>query len=319
MSGTEWHELPDRVAINYRYSFGGQSPFFLALRDDRKVLGARCGSCGTVWCPPRTTCSKCHQPTQWVQVGDEGTVAVSTVVWYSTSQFVERVPYAVAYVLLDGASTATNQGVFSESLTPEKVRPGARVRAVFKARREGKITDFFFVPVDEHEAWVSRPEFEAAAPADLSWLAEPDRLPRLEVHAEAVAALASGAGPAGGDREAAGKVAALADVEAAVARVNGSEKARAVLAAEDWSAAFQFDLSSGESFHVVVSGGEAGVGVGRHPSPTVVVAGSAAAVAKASRGEGDFTHAISREEVRVQAGKVADLIRWSRALSAARR
>jgi hypothetical protein len=36
------------------------------------------------------------------------------------------------------------------------------VRAVFKKldEREGKMTDFFFVPEDEYETWTNKPEFE---------------------------------------------------------------------------------------------------------------------------------------------------------------
>jgi uncharacterized OB-fold protein len=89
-------------------------------------------------------------------------IRVSTLVWYSTSAFIQNIPYAVGYIQLDGATTAINQGIFSENLVPSKIRPGERVRAVFKKEREGKITDFFFVPLDEYDAWIKKPEFEGA-------------------------------------------------------------------------------------------------------------------------------------------------------------
>ncbi len=54
------------------------------------------------------------------------------------------------------------QGVFSENLVPSKIKKGQRVKAVFKKRedREGRMTDFFFVPEDEWERWINKPEFE---------------------------------------------------------------------------------------------------------------------------------------------------------------
>ena len=46
-----------------------------------------------------------------------------------------------------------------------KIKKGERVKAVFKRSedREGKMTDFFFVPEDEYETWISKPEYEGGA------------------------------------------------------------------------------------------------------------------------------------------------------------
>jgi hypothetical protein len=64
---------------------------------------------------------------------------------------------------LDGADTAIMQGLFSENLVPSKLKKDQRVRAVFKKEREGLMTDFFFVPIDEYERWINKPEFEGGA------------------------------------------------------------------------------------------------------------------------------------------------------------
>lgn len=146
--------------MNYKYSIGGQSKFFIELKDNKRIMGAKCSKCNTVYCPPRVACSKCYVPTEWVPLKDSGEIRVSTLVWYTTSKFIQNIPYAVGYIQLDGATTAINQGIFSDNLVPSKIRPGKRVRAVFKKEREGKITDFFFVPIDEYEAWIKKPEFE---------------------------------------------------------------------------------------------------------------------------------------------------------------
>ena len=156
----EYHEIEDMITITYKYSMGGQSRFFLELKDNKKIMGAKCNKCNTVYCPPRVACSKCYEPTEWVPLKDTGEIQVSTLVLYTTSEFIQSIPYAVGYIKLDGASTAINQGIFSESMVPSKIRPGLKVRAVFKKERQGLITDFFFVPIDEYDEWIKKPEFE---------------------------------------------------------------------------------------------------------------------------------------------------------------
>lgn len=139
---------------------GGQSKFFIELMNNKKILGAKCTKCGKVWMPPRINCSDCYVPTEWVELKGNGTIGISTIVWYTTSAFVQNIPYGIGFIKLDGADTSFNQGVFSENLVPSKVKKGKRVRAVFQKVREGKMTDFFFVPEDEYDRWISKPEFE---------------------------------------------------------------------------------------------------------------------------------------------------------------
>ncbi len=162
MSGEKFqaHEIRDRIAINYKYTMGGQSKFFIELKNNKKLLGTKCTKCGKIWMPPRINCSECYETADWVEMKQTGTIEVSTIVWYTTSAFIKAVPYSIAFVKLDGANTALLQGIFSENLVPSKVKKGSRVRAVFLKEREGKMTDFFFVPEDEYETWTNKPEYE---------------------------------------------------------------------------------------------------------------------------------------------------------------
>jgi uncharacterized OB-fold protein len=66
----------------------------------------------------------------------------------------------MAFIKLDEASTGMLQGVFSENLVPSKIKRGKRVKAVFNKNRQGRMTDFFFVPEEEYESWINKPEFE---------------------------------------------------------------------------------------------------------------------------------------------------------------
>ena len=162
MSGEKFqaHEIRDRIAINYKYAMGGQSKFFIELKNNKKLLGTKCTKCGKIWMPPRINCSECYEPADWIEMKQTGTIEVSTIVWYTTSAFIKAIPYGVAYVKLDGADTALLQGIFSENLVPSKVKKGSFVKAVFLKEREGKMTDFFFVPEDEYETWINKPEYE---------------------------------------------------------------------------------------------------------------------------------------------------------------
>ncbi len=154
------HEIRDIIKINYKYTMGGQSKFFIELMKNKKILGTKCKKCGKVWMPPRINCSDCYEDTNWLELKQTGTIEVSTIVWYTTSAFIQAIPYGIAFIKLDGAETAFNQGIFSENLVPSKVKKGQRVRAVFQKERQGKMTDFFFVPEEEYERWIKRPEFE---------------------------------------------------------------------------------------------------------------------------------------------------------------
>ncbi|MHA1196526.1 MAG: Zn-ribbon domain-containing OB-fold protein [Promethearchaeota archaeon] len=154
------HEIRDVIKINYKYSMGGQSKFFIELMNNKKIFGTKCNKCGKVWLPPRINCSDCYEPTSWIEVKQTGTIEVSTIVWFSTSAFIKNIPYAIAFIKLDGADTAMLQGIFSENLVPSKIKKGKRVRVVFQKERQGKMTDFFFVPEEEYETWINKPDFE---------------------------------------------------------------------------------------------------------------------------------------------------------------
>ena len=162
MSGKEFqaHEIVDRIAINYRYSYGGQSKFFIELKNNKKLLGTKCTKCGKIWMPPRINCSECYEPSDWIVMKQAGIIEVSTIVWYTTSAFIKAIPYGIGFIKLDGADTALLQGVFSENLVPSKIKKGQRVRTVFSKQREGKMTDFFFVPENEYDTWINKPEYE---------------------------------------------------------------------------------------------------------------------------------------------------------------
>ncbi|TFG05768.1 MAG: hypothetical protein EU536_00915 [Promethearchaeota archaeon] len=113
---------------------------------------------------------------------------------------------------------------------------------------------------------------------------------------------------------------AKTETENIIKLINGTAKAQKILAAENWDVTFQFQLEGEpEPFFIEIKNGKANLRTGTHPNPTLLIVGDGASIARASRGQGDFTHSISREEVEVKKGKIMEIIRYGRAIAAALR
>jgi uncharacterized OB-fold protein len=138
----EWH-------VRYNYAVGKVAGrFFEGLRAG-KILASRCSKSGLVYLPPRAYCERSFEVCdEWVDAGLEGTIEAATVV---TAAFdnLPPPPYAIAYVRLDGVSTAMVNFVRGLDLrdvpaAAAKLKPGARVKVVFADHRRGRITDFHY-------------------------------------------------------------------------------------------------------------------------------------------------------------------------------
>jgi uncharacterized OB-fold protein len=145
-------EIPARVVNQYLYSYGGVSRFFRALVEDRRILGTRCSACGTVSCPPRMYCARCRRTTEWVPLAGTGRVVSAVDCYYVPANYELHeyldLPYTLALIKLDGADTAIYNTVYTGVQSLHAVQPGDKVRAVFREKREGRLTDFYFVHDD---------------------------------------------------------------------------------------------------------------------------------------------------------------------------
>jgi uncharacterized protein len=101
--------------------------------------GSRCGTCGTVYFPPRPVCPACTRHRQSIekmvpfQLSGSGEVFSYTVVHEPAEGFEMQVPYVVALVRTDEGPILTGQVV---DLDPGRIRIGLRVRATFRKLRE---------------------------------------------------------------------------------------------------------------------------------------------------------------------------------------
>lgn len=137
--------LKGQIAVPYTWWVGETGSRFLrALRDEQKILGNRCDTCGTVYVPPRKNCGRCFTDiTQWVQLATEGVVRAHTVVRRMPAALLSAadrptLPFAYALIRLDGARVDLLHRITRDL---EKLKNGIRVRARFSERPTGHILD----------------------------------------------------------------------------------------------------------------------------------------------------------------------------------
>jgi len=178
----------------YQRSRGEFSPFFIALRDDKKILGCKCPKCGLVRCPPFLThCPDCDfTPTKQVELGQVGKMlSTPPITYFANSLFLKMAPYGRGRVVLEGADTALSVNVYTTTgiLVPGIINKGTEVKVVFRDERNGTISDIFCVPTKElTKAQVAR---KGLLSSQINWEApvEPS-LPRATAKDEAVYAKA---------------------------------------------------------------------------------------------------------------------------------
>ena len=148
---TETVRIPGEWHIAYQYTIGTfASAFFEGLRKG-EILGSLCEKNNEVSVPPKSFNEKAFVPTdKLVKVGLTGTIQAVTIV---TAPFAGSpdVPYAVAYVQLQGATSSIANYVNGVELgdgtsLPEALQIGSPVHVVFAEKPQGRVTDFWFEP-----------------------------------------------------------------------------------------------------------------------------------------------------------------------------
>ena len=138
----------------YQRTKGEFSPFFLALRDEKKLLGCKCSQCGLVRVPPFLThCPDCNfAPTELFEVEQVGVMnSTPPITYFATSLFQHMAPYGRGRVIFNGADTAMSAILYTTTgiLVPGIITKGTKVKLVFKDERIGEMTDVFCVPTLE--------------------------------------------------------------------------------------------------------------------------------------------------------------------------
>ncbi|MCL5959727.1 MAG: hypothetical protein M1358_10525 [Chloroflexi bacterium] len=154
IAGKPYLVVNDAMFTFYQRSMGELSPFFMALRDEKKLLGCRCTRCGIVRVPPFVTrCPDCDfASTELVEVGDVGTMlSTPPITYFANSLFQQQVPFGRGRLVPEGADTALSVNFYTTKgiLVPGLVRKGTEMKVVFRDERIGEITDIFCIPTSE--------------------------------------------------------------------------------------------------------------------------------------------------------------------------
>jgi putative sterol carrier protein len=106
-----------------------------------------------------------------------------------------------------------------------------------------------------------------------------------------------------------------------IEKLNTIPKAQAVFVTNisgkdvDWEMSFQFNLANEDQFFLEIKNRKIMITEGSKSDAIVVMSGDPQAIVRICEGKGDFTHAISREQITVEKGKVMDVIRLTRAIT----
>ncbi len=154
IEGQDYLIANDAMYTFYLRTRGELSPFFLALREEKKLLGCRCSQCGLVRVPPFLThCPDCNfAPTKLIEVEQVGVMnSTPPITYFATSLFQHMAPYGRGRVIFGGADTALSVNLYTTTgiLVPGIITKGTEVKLVFRDKRNGEMTDVFCVPAAE--------------------------------------------------------------------------------------------------------------------------------------------------------------------------
>jgi len=183
IDGTEYLITNDAMYTFYKRTKGEFSPFFLALRDKKQLLGCKCTKCRMVRVPPFLThCPDCNfAPTELVEVEQVGVMnSTPPITYFATSLFQHMAPYGRGRVIFNGADTALSVNLYTTTgiLVPGIIEKGTEVKLIFRDERIGEMTDVFCVPTAEltpeqiKRRGIKESEINWESPAEPS-LAEP--------------------------------------------------------------------------------------------------------------------------------------------------
>ncbi|GAB4304702.1 MAG: hypothetical protein Kow0090_20310 [Myxococcota bacterium] len=141
------------LSIPQRFATGPlMGKFLKELRDNKRIIGNKCPSCGRIQTPPREVCAICRvRVEELVEVGPQGVIASFDIVYYASPDPLtgesRETPYCAAFMLLDGCS---GNDVFWHEINPahiDRVKKGARVKPVWAEERVGAITDIKYFEI----------------------------------------------------------------------------------------------------------------------------------------------------------------------------
>ncbi len=133
VDGQQFLIVNDAMYTFYRRTKGEFSQFFLALRDQKKLLGCKCTTCGIVRVPPFLThCPDCDfAPTELIEISQVGVMnSTPPITYFATALFQHMAPYGRGRVVFRNADTAMSVNLYTTS--------GILVPGIFVKRNASK-------------------------------------------------------------------------------------------------------------------------------------------------------------------------------------
>ena len=133
-------------SIDYIHSYGQDSPFFAGLASGA-LLGCKDLETGYTYANPRAHDMYSGQPTEWVQLPEQGRVHAFTVCHFGSEEFLPQTPFVLVLVEFDGTDTLLLSRIVG--LSPNEASLewiGMPIRARFLRNSKFKPTDVYFVP-----------------------------------------------------------------------------------------------------------------------------------------------------------------------------
>lgn len=148
LSAKEFYEKVTSVRFRpeakFAWSAGEAMSRFLAELQEGRLIARTCRGCDRILFPPRMFCEQCFRPTDaWTYVKDTGTIETYSVSYIDLDAKRIEEPVYVGVVSVDGASPKMGIMHFFGEVTPETIRIGMRVKAVWKPpeERTGSVLD----------------------------------------------------------------------------------------------------------------------------------------------------------------------------------
>jgi len=143
---THW---PGHMETDHIYTLGiANEKFFMEIKENGRILGAKCKRCGNIFVPPRIYCEKCfNKITEWINVGTKGVVHTFTVAYVDINGAKLKEPVIYALIKFGNAEGGLVHKL--GEIEPCEVKIGMHVEAAFKlqAERTGNINDIkYFKP-----------------------------------------------------------------------------------------------------------------------------------------------------------------------------
>ncbi len=162
ISKDELEKLPHVIAkpqAKYAWAAGVAISRFLEELKNGRIIGRVCKRCKRVLVPPRMFCERCFRPTDdWQYLPDTGIIETFSISYIDTNAQRIKDPIFVGVVALDGAPPHCGIMHYFGEITPEEIRIGLPVEAVWKPEEErtGSILDIRYFRPRRYDRSVKR-------------------------------------------------------------------------------------------------------------------------------------------------------------------